>query len=72
LASTSTVFPASLTTDVGGWIYLNLADGNHARQSWVEVTLFAEGRYGVQFPAAALGNGCSRAPIAGAKIGPVK
>ena len=30
---------------------LNLADGNRARQSWVEVTLFAEGRYGVQFPA---------------------
>jgi hypothetical protein len=71
LASTSSAFPASLSTDVGGWFYLNLADGNRSRQSWVELTFFAEGRYGVQFPAAALGNGCSRAPVAGAKVGPI-
>ena len=72
MTSTSILFPASSSTDVGGWLYLNLADGNRSRQSWVEVTLFAEGRYGVQLPAAALGNGCSQAPEAGAKIGPIK
>lgn len=72
LASTSAVFPSSSSTDVGGWLYMNLADGNRSRQSWVEVTLFAEGRYGAQFPAATLGNGCSRAPGPGAKIGPIK
>jgi hypothetical protein len=39
-------------------------------QNWVTVSMYAEGRYGVEFDAPALGNGCSVAPPVGAGIGP--
>jgi hypothetical protein len=39
-------------------------------QNWVIVSMFAEGRYSVDFDAAWLGNGCSQAPAVGAQIGP--
>lgn len=70
LTSTASVFPAVTSNDHGGWFYMNLAQSTRNTQAWVDVTLFSEGRYGVQFPAAALGNGCSKAPAAGARIGP--
>jgi hypothetical protein len=51
--------------------------GDRASQNWVVVSLFAEGRYGVDFDAAWLGNGCSPtvglsdANGGGTAIGPV-
>jgi hypothetical protein len=58
------VFPASTTGAVGGWVYLNLdndsADGISS-QNWVVVSMRAEGRYSVDFDAAWLANGCSDA-----------
>jgi len=69
----TSVFPAS--TSGGGWMYLNLSNpvvvanfsnrlfGNdQVTQNWVIVRLTAEGRYGVDFDAAYLGNGCSPNP----------
>lgn len=56
------------TADNGGWMYLNLnhgADaplGTSASQNWVTIMMTAEGRYGVDFDAAWLGNGCSGNP----------
>lgn len=59
--------PDSTSADLGGWIYMNLShdgDANFATpdrptQNWVTVQMTAEGRYGVDFDAAYLGNGCS-------------
>lgn len=39
-------------------------------QNWVIVSMFAEGRYSVDFDAASLGNGCSPASRAETKVGP--
>ena len=39
-------------------------------QNWVIVSMFAEGRYSVDFDAAWMGNGCSPAAVAGAQIAP--
>jgi len=44
--------------------------GVRQSQNWVIVSMFAEGRYSVDFDAAWLGNGCSPSPAAGAQIGP--
>jgi hypothetical protein len=74
----SNIFPApSGSADQGGWVYLNLnhtgvaggltAPGTQAAraaQNWVQVQMTAESRYGVDFAAAHLGNGCT-APIVG-------
>jgi hypothetical protein len=97
-AVTSGLFPVVPgSTDVGGWIYMNLSNGGDAfatgslgftvpgrpynatrpgfgvgagalgifprdvSQNWVIVSMFAEGRYGVDYDAAWLGNGCSPA-----------
>jgi hypothetical protein len=70
--------PRSNTADLGGWMYMNLnnnftgaayhpnrqAGGSHqgVSQNWVVVTMTAEGRYGVDFDAAYLGNGCTPNP----------
>jgi hypothetical protein len=40
-------------------------------QNWTIVSMFAEGRYSVDFDAAWLGNGCSGAVAVGATVGPV-
>jgi hypothetical protein len=40
-------------------------------QNWVIISMFAEGRYSVDFDAAWLGNGCSAPVGAGAVVGPV-
>jgi hypothetical protein len=93
-AVTNTLFPlVAGSTDVGGWMYMNLNNGGDATantlfgitpynatrpgfgsgagaagffprdvsQNWVIVSMFAEGRYGVDYDAAWLGNGCSPA-----------
>lgn len=39
-------------------------------QSWVVISMRAEGRYAVMFDAAQLGNGCSKSPAPGTTIGP--
>jgi hypothetical protein len=47
--------------------------GARQSQNWVIVSMFAEGRYSVDFDAAWLGNGCSPSPAtsaSGAQIGP--
>lgn len=49
------------------------ATGPRQSQNWVIVSMFAEGRYSVDFDAAWLGNGCSPAPVTSAgdtQIGP--
>lgn len=86
------VFPpdTTATNDVGGWMYLNLNHGLTSpaytagrfpgqSQNWVTVRMTAEGRYGVDFDAAFLGNGCSAVPAvtttganaSGAGVGPI-
>jgi len=93
-AVTGSLFPVVAgSTDVGGWMYLNLNNGGDAfassalgftpynatrpgfgvgagaagffprdvSQNWVIIAMFAEGRYGVDYDAAWLGNGCSPA-----------
>ena len=40
-------------------------------QNWTIISMFAEGRYSVDFDAAWLGNGCSGAVAVGATVGPV-
>jgi hypothetical protein len=56
------VFPQGVP-DVAGWVYLNLDNREEypiiASQNWVIVSMRAEGRYSVDFDAAALGNGCT-------------
>jgi len=49
--------------DNGGWMYFNLNNGDPrgVSQNWVTVSLFAEGRFGVEYDATSLGNGCSPA-----------
>lgn len=79
-ASTDSVFPPDVTTtsDTGGWMYMNLDNGGSTAyssdrhsQNWVVVSMTAEGRYGVDFDASHLGNGCSPGATAGVRpIGP--
>jgi hypothetical protein len=86
-ATTNTgIFPANgSSVDVSGWMYLNLnnqppvvalytdAPGgpDRASQNWVIVSMFAQGRFSVDYDAAMLGNGCSAAEEApSTEIGP--
>ena len=57
--------PASPAGDHGGWIWLSLDNGAMKRpsQNWVIVQMYAEGRYGVDFDATFLANGCTVAPV---------
>jgi hypothetical protein len=73
------LFPANASTvDTAGWLFLDL--NSHSRtsptarpsQNWVAVTMFASGRYSVQFDAAHLGNGCSPGRAMNSRIGPAK
>jgi len=70
--TSAATFPAMnfVTNDVSGWMYLNLDNGGRnavvnpfstlrASQNWVIVSMFAQGRFSVDFDAAWLGNGCS-------------
>jgi hypothetical protein len=58
--------PANPDSAVAGWMYFNLDNdpegrqpGEIALQNWIVVSMESEGRYSVDFDAAALGNGCS-------------
>jgi hypothetical protein len=65
-------FPEDPGSDAGGWLYMNLNSGlgdegltrptRIESQNWVIVNMSAESRYGVDFDAAWLGNGCSEDP----------
>jgi hypothetical protein len=74
----SGVIPLITTTDVGGWTYFNLNNGGLGQrtisQNWVIVSMFAEGRFGVESDATSLGNGCSPAapPTQTTNIGPAR
>ena len=56
--------PASAAGDHGGWFWLSLDNGTMKRpsQNWVIVQMNAEGRYGVDFDATFLANGCTVSP----------
>jgi hypothetical protein len=66
VSTRSTVFPPLSGVSLSGWMLLNLdtrsllaANGNvRPSQNWVVVHLAAEGRYGVDYDATALANGC--------------
>ena len=64
------VYPQLTNGAIAGWIYLNLDNGafeDGASQSWVTISMRAEGRYAVDLDAAPLGNGCS-APAAESEV----
>lgn len=79
------LFPpmSTRTTDIGGWIYLNLANpgsavyttkvaGVRPSQNWVVVSMSAAGRYSTLFDATMLANGCtSAAPFTGTNEVPI-
>jgi hypothetical protein len=71
-ASTAPVFPPMTGDDVGGWFWISLDNGNgktaqpvysapRPSQNWVVVSMYAEGRYAVDFDATWLANGCTTA-----------
>jgi len=83
--ATTNLYPThAASTDISGWMYLNLnnqpptvanyssaAQLPRASQNWVIVSMFAQGRYSVDFDAAHLGNGCSApAPNPTPEVGP--
>ena len=47
------------------------AVGRNVTQNWVIISMFAEGRFSVDFDSAWLGNGCSAPVPVGATVGPV-
>lgn len=67
VSTSSTTFPPMVGSTLSGWMMLNLdnralisAAGNaRPSQNWVVVHLSAEGRYGVDYDATALTNGCT-------------
>jgi hypothetical protein len=69
-STTSPVFPPRVGASVAGWMLFNLDNSagvsastpySVARpsQNWIVIKMQAEGRYGVEFDATALGNGCT-------------
>lgn len=74
IPSNSPLFPAiSVSGDTGGWMWISLDNGagraqpspyssNRPSQSWVGIQMYAEGRYGVDFDATWLSNGCAAVP----------
>ena len=67
VSTSSSAFPPMAGATLSGWMMLNLdnralisAAGNaRPSQNWVVVHLSAEGRYGVDYDATALTNGCT-------------
>ena len=71
----SAVFPPMSGASLTGWIYLNLDNqagyttkaspysSARASQNWVVVRMKAEGRYGVDYDATALANGCATTSV---------
>jgi hypothetical protein len=80
LATASYFFPPVQSGAVSGWMYLNLDNGvahtgdrasnpystRRASQNWVIIHMRAEGRFGVDFDATAIGNGCTPGPASDA------
>ena len=77
-ATTSSAFPPRLGASVSGWMFLELDNRagvsasspfSVARpsQNWIVIKMQAEGRYGVEYDATAIGNGCTN-PIAGGGV----
>jgi len=62
-SSTAATFPPTVGNDRGGWFWLSLDNGTRPRptQNWITVQMYAEGRYGVDFDATWLANGCTLA-----------
>ena len=69
-ATTSSAFPPRVGVSVSGWMFLELDNraGTSASspfsvarpsQNWIVIKMQAEGRYGVEYDATALGNGCT-------------
>jgi hypothetical protein len=69
-ATTSSAFPPRLGASVSGWMFLELDNRagvsaaspySVARpsQNWIVIKMQAEGRYGVEYDATAIGNGCT-------------
>ncbi|HEX3583476.1 MAG TPA: hypothetical protein VH087_17020 [Thermoanaerobaculia bacterium] len=62
--------PVSAAGDHGGWFWLSLDNGRmggamkRPSQNWIIVQMNAEGRYGVDFDATFLANGCTTSPAA--------
>ncbi len=55
-------FPPISQADTTGWLYMNVAqDESVATQSWIVVSMAAEGKFSIDVDATALGNGCSPA-----------
>ncbi len=63
-SSISNAFPVISAGDLGGWFWISLDNSSgrgRASQNWVTVQMYAEGRYGVDFDATWLANGCTSA-----------
>ena len=69
-ATTSAVFPPRVGASVAGWMLFNLDNSAgvtasspysvvRPSQNWIVIKMQAEGRYGVEYDATALGNGCT-------------
>jgi hypothetical protein len=67
--------PPMASGDFGGWLWISLDNGASKReanpystrrpsQNWIIVQMYSEGRYGVDFDAAWLANGCTTTPPA--------
>lgn len=60
-------YPPMVSNDVGGWMFLSLSNtgtsaaySQHRRsQNWVDISMFAEGRFSVNYDATMLANGCT-------------
>jgi hypothetical protein len=75
-ASSAPIFPAASSSgDRAGWMWVSLDNGagrgeksaystQRPSQNWVIVQMYSEGRYGVDFDATYLANGCTVAPPA--------
>ena len=69
----SSTFPPIASGDFGGWLWISLDNGASKReinpfstrrpsQNWIIVQMYSEGRYGVDFDATWLANGCTATP----------
>jgi hypothetical protein len=69
-ATTSSAFPPRVGAAVSGWMLIDLDSRagvsasspfstSRPSQNWIVIKMQAEGRYGVEYDATALGNGCT-------------
>ena len=74
ISAASPVLPPAPSSDVAGWVWLNLDNGagtgaagspystRRPSQNWVIIQMYAEGRYAVDFDATTMANGCTVNP----------